>query len=210
MKCKILLALMSFILIALAACKDPTDLHLTNQTTDPNVSTTAQLETGLDIEVMSESDCPEATSTTQQLIDAVRGFCLLYPVNFDVNEYGDGLGYTMFIQSLMGNHKSPVVWLTFEEAIGRSLEEVTALRLNDYAFPGTEAQPIMLGNVPASMMDNLPGQDTNRRVVAVQDDRVIDIVIDHIGKNYGAAGEQAEAVYSAITSTFRLIGIESE
>lgn len=91
MKSKILFVLMSFILLALAACKDPTALYLTTQKTDPNVSTTAQLETGSDIEVMSESDCPEATSSTQQLIDAVRGFCLLYPDNFDVYEYGDGL-----------------------------------------------------------------------------------------------------------------------
>jgi hypothetical protein len=98
--------------------------------------------------------------------------------------------------------------MTFEPASGRSLEEVTTQRLADYAFPSTQAQALTLGNQPASMLDNLPGQDTNRRIVAIHNDLVIDIVIDHIGKNYGAAGEQAEVVYRMITGSFQFIGIE--
>jgi hypothetical protein len=46
--------------------------------------------------------------------------------------------------------------------------------------------------------------------VAVHDDRVIDILVDHIGKNYGAAGEQAESVHSMITGTFQITGIKPE
>jgi hypothetical protein len=163
---------------------------------------------------LSAAGCPKAAPGAHQAIDATRGICLLYPDNFEVYEYGDGIGYTLVILSLMGNHESPVIWLTFEPANGRSLEEVTTRCLTDYAFPEmfpeTQSQAIALGNEPASMLDILPGQDTNRRIIAIHDDRVIDIVIDHIGKNYGAAGKQAEAAYNMIINSFHFIGIDPE
>ncbi len=165
-------------------------------------------DAGKAIDESSAADCPEAVAGARQLIDADRGICFLYPDNFEVFEYGDGLGYTMYIPSLVGNHKSPVIWLTFEPADGRSLEEVTTQRLTDYAFPGTQSQAMTLGTEPSSILDNLPGQDTQRRIVAIHDDLVVDIVIDHIGKNYGAAGEQAEAAYSMIIGSFKFVSSE--
>lgn len=201
---------MLLVLLALVACNATAGQKLAIQTTGPSVPTTAQSGAGTTVDELSVADCPEAEPGAHQLIDAARGICLLYPDNFSVSEYGDGIGYTLVILSLMGNHESPVIWLTFEPANGRSLEEVTTQRLTDYAFPDTQSQTITLGSVPASMLDNLPGQDTNRRIVAVHDDRVIDIVIDHIGENYGAAGEQAEAAYNMITSSFQFIGLDPE
>ena len=208
MKNKILLISMLFALLTFVACEGAADLELAAQTAVPGRSTGAQPEPETNTAELSRADCPEAAPGAQQLIDSARGICLLYPDNFDVFEYGDGLGYTLMIPSLMGNHEAPVIWLTFEPANGRSLEEVTDQRLAEYAFPETKSQPITLGNEQAAMLDNLPGQDTNRRIVAVQNDSVIDIVIDHIGKNYGAAGEQAEIVYDMIIDSFRFIGIE--
>ena len=212
MKSKTLLMPMLFILLTLLACKATAGLEQAAQTAGPNISTTVQSDPETIFDELSAADCPKATPGAHQLIDASRGVCLLYPANFDAFEYGDGIGYTLVISSLMGNHQSPVIWLTFEPANGRSLEEVTTQRLTDYAFPDafpdTQSQVITLGSEPASMLDNLPGQDTNRRIVAVHDDRVIDIVIDHVGENYGAAGEQAEAAYNMITSSFQFIGMD--
>lgn len=208
MKNKILLTPILFVFLALVACGEAADVGLATQTAVTDISTRVQLNPETMVDELSAADCPEAVPGVHQLIDTARGICLLYPDNFDVFEYGDGIGSTLTIPSLMGNHESPVVWLTFELANGRSLEAVTDQRLTDYAFPETKSQPITLGNEQASMLDNLPGQDTNRRIVAIHDDLVIDIVIDHIGKNYGVAGEQAEAVYNMITDSFRFIGIE--
>jgi hypothetical protein len=180
------------------------------ETADLGGETTVQPEAGTAVDELSAADCPEATPGTHQLIDAARGICFLYPSNFDAFVYSDGSGFTLYVRPLLGGHEAPVMWFTSEPANGRSLEEVTTQRLADYAFPDTQSQAITLGGEPASMLDNLPGQDTNRRVVAIHDDRVIDFVIDHIGKNYGPAGEQAEAAYSMITGSFRFIGVDPE
>jgi hypothetical protein len=210
MKNKTLMITMLFVLLTLVACNAATGVVPALQMAEPIDSSTAQSEAGAAVDELSAAECPEATPGAHQLIDAARGICLLYPDNFDLFENSDGSGYTLYIRSLMGNHQSPVIWVTFEPANSRSLEEVTTQRLTDYAFPGTKSQAINLGSEPASMLDNLPGQDTNRRIVAVHDDRVIDIVIDHIGENYGSAGEQAEAAYDMITSSFQFIGMDPE
>jgi hypothetical protein len=212
MKHKILFLLMLLAaLLILVACNGSNGIEpQAGATASKSDVVTAPTDVSSIGEKRSVATCPEPAPGAYQLIDAARGVCLLYPDNFDVSEYGEGIGYTMFIRALMGNHESPVIWLTFEAANGRSLEEVTAQRLADYAFPNTQSQAIVLGNEPASMLDNLPGQDTNRRIVTIHDDRVVDIVIDHIGQNYGAAGEQAEAAYSMITGSLQFIGIEPE
>jgi hypothetical protein len=196
-------------LAALAACTTALGAEPTNETAYSSVSTPGPSDPGTNAEKVSVAKCPEAAPGAYQLISAARGICFLYPDNFDVFENSDGSGFTLYVSSLL-NHEAPVIWFAFEPANGRSLEEVTAQRLADYAFPDTQSQAITLGGEPGSMLDNLPGQDINRRIVAIHDDRVIDIVIDHIGKFYGAAGEQAEAVYSMITSSLQFIGIEPE
>ncbi len=184
MKLKLLLnLLLLFILLALVAC---------------NAN-----------EKVSVAQCLKAVDGAYQLIDAAHGICLLYPDNFDVLEHSDGSGYTMYVNSLL-NPEAPVIAFTFEQANGRSLEEITTQRLADYAFPDTQSQAITLGKEPASMLDNLPGQDINRRIVALHDGRVLDIVISPIGQDYGDTGEQAEAAYKMITSSMQFIGIEPE
>ena len=85
---------------------------------------------------------------------------------------------------------------------------MTAQRLADFAFPDTVAQAVTLGGQPASLLDNLPGQDTNRRVVAIYNDIVYDLVVSRIGTDYGAVGEQAEALYETLINSLQFIGIE--
>lgn len=62
----------------------------------------------------------------------------------------------------------------------------------------------------ASMLDSLPGQDTNRRVVGVHDDRIIDIIVSRIGEDYGEVGEAAEALYAMITGSLQFIKSDPE
>jgi hypothetical protein len=208
MKKKTPFTLMIIILLALVACDPAGGDELVAETADQGSETTVQPEAGTAVDELSAADCPEAAPGAHQLVDAAQGICFLYPDNYDVFQ-SEGGGFDLYVPGLM-NHEASIIWFTFEPANGRSLEEVTTQRLADYAFPDTQSQAITLGSEPASMLDNLPGQDTNRRIVVIHNDRVIDIVIDHIGKNYGTAGEQAEAVYSMITGSFQFIGIESK
>jgi hypothetical protein len=69
---------------------------------------------------------------------------------------------------------------------------------------------IDLGGEQATVLDILPGQDTNRRIIALHNDRLVDIMIARIGEEYGEVGQQAEALYQMMVESFRFIAIEPE
>ena len=149
------------------------------------------------------ADCPQAAPGSEQLIDAARGICFLYPDNYDVFQ-GTDEAFTLYVDSLL-NTGAPLASISFEAADGRSLDELTAQRLTDYAFPDTEPQSMMLGGEAAVMLDNLPGQDTNRRLFTIHDDTVIDLMVARIGDDYGEVGVQAEALFEMITASLQFI-----
>lgn len=147
--------------------------------------------------------CPAAATGTKQLIDAAQGICFLYPAEYDVSQ-GSEDAFGLYIQSPL-NTQAPLGSISFEAANGRSLDDVTKQRLADYAFPDTQPQSITLGGEPAVMLDNLPGQDSNRRVFTIHNDTVIDLLVARIGADYGEVGTQAEALYETITTSFQFI-----
>lgn len=172
------------------------------------VATPAPTGDGTDVAgKISVDNCPTAVTGSFQLLGAAYGVCFLYPDAYDVFENADGSGFTLYVRSPL-NTDAPTVSLTVEPADGLTLEEVTAQRLADFAFPDTQPQATTLGGQPAALLDNLPGQDTNRRVVAIHSDRVYDLVLNRVGADYGAVGEQAEALYSAVTDSLQFIGVE--
>jgi hypothetical protein len=91
---------------------------------------------------------------------------------------------------------------------GRSIQEVIPDYPSDADLATMSFLAIDLGEETATVLDNMPGQDTNRRVIAVHNDRVIDMMIARIGPEYGQVGEQAEALFNTMTGSFQFIGIE--
>ena len=186
-----------FALLALAAC-NPVAAAETRDEPVAQVSS----------EKVSVADCIEATPGTSQLIFAAQGVCFLYPNNYEVFQVDDG-SLTLYVESLM-NTEAPLASIQFKTLDGRSIQEV----IPDY--PSNEELAVMslltidLGGEMATVLDNLPGQDINRRVIALHENRVIDIMIARIGPEYGDVGEQAEFLYRTITESFRFIGIEPE
>lgn len=152
--------------------------------------------------------CPEAVPGTHQLLAPAQGICFLYPDTYNALQGEDGT-ITLYVRSLFGSHV-PLASISYSAAEGQSLEEITAQRVLDYAWTETKPESITLGGEAAVMLDNLPGQDTNRRVVAVHDGRVYDLMISGIGANYGTAGELAEAFYETVIASFQFIEVEPE
>ncbi|HEX6383679.1 MAG TPA: hypothetical protein VF177_03315, partial [Anaerolineae bacterium] len=151
---------------------------------------------------------PEEAPGTHQLVAAAQGICFLYPESFNAFQGEDGT-ITLYVRSMLNDHV-PLASIRYTPSEGQTLEALAAQRLADYAWPDTQPESITLGGEAAVMLDNLPGQDTNRRVVAVHEDRVYDLVFHGIGANYGAAGELAEALYDTVIASFQFIGIEPE
>lgn len=172
----------------------------------------AATPTPLDIEPVEEkvsvAGCPEAKPGTHQLVAAAKGICFLYPDHFDVFEGADG-GLSLYVRSLM-NTEAPFASISFEAADGRSLEDVVAGHLAAVDPLAIEQQTMDLGGETALAIDNLPGQDTNRRIVAIHDGQVFNIMIARIGADYGPVGEEAEALSELITTSWQFTGIEPE
>lgn len=152
--------------------------------------------------------CPEAVPGTHQLLAPAQGICFLYPETYNALQGEDGT-ITLYVRSLFRDHV-PLASINYSGAEGQSLEEIAAQRMTDYAWTGTKPESITLGGEAAVMLDNLPGQDTNRRVVAVHDGRVYDLVIHGIGANYGTAGELAEELYATVIASLQFIEVEPE
>lgn len=153
--------------------------------------------------VATSADCPDAAAGTHQLLDAAHGLCFLYPDHYDVSQSGD-TGFSLYVKSPL-NTEAPLASLTIEPTNGRTLEDVLGQYLPDVDFDLVRLQTVDLGGETGIVLDNLPGQDTNRRVIAIRNDTVYDLMIARIGEDYGVVGEQAEALYTLITDSFTFI-----
>lgn len=185
-----------FTLLTLTACSEMGRDDLVADVAEPGAKATSD-------EAAPSADCAEAAPGTEQLIDAAQGVCFLYPDNYDVSQ-GTDEAFGLYVSSPL-NTGAPLASISYEPADGRSLDELTAQRLNDYAFPDTGPQAVTLGGEPAVMLDNLPGQDTNRRVFTIHNDTVIDLMVARTGDDYGEVGVQAEALYEMLTSSWHFI-----
>jgi hypothetical protein len=155
---------------------------------------------------ISVANCVEAKPGTKQVIYAAQGVCFLYPDNFEVFQVADG-SLTLYVDSLL-NTEEPLASIQFKSLDGRSIQEVIPDYPSDAELATMSFLTIDLGGEIATVMDNLPGQDINRRVFALHEDRIIDIMITRFGPEYDVVGEQAEVLFATITESFRFIGIE--
>ena len=155
---------------------------------------------------VSAAPCAEAEADTHELVYAAQGICFLYPENYDVYQGEDG-SLALYVRSLL-NTEAPMAIIRFDVLAARTIQEVVPDYPSEAELATMSLLTIDLGQEKATVLDNLPGQDVNRRIIAVHDDRVIDIMIARVGEAYGEVGQQAETLYKTITSSFQFIGIE--
>jgi len=93
---------------------------------------------------------------------------------------------------------------------GRSIQEIVPDYPSDADLAAISFLTIDLGGAPATVLDILPGQDLNRRIFAVHNEHLVDIMIARIGAEYGEVGQQAETLYQTITESFRFIAVEPD
>jgi len=190
---------MSLAIFALVAC-DATTPAGTNEPSPTETVTVPEAET------VSAANCPAPAPGVYQLMYAAEGICFLYPDNYDVFQGEDG-SLTLYVRSLL-NTEAPLATIRFEALEGRSIQEVVPDYPSDAELATMSFLAIELGGETAMVLDNLPGQDTNRRVITTHDDKVYDLMIARIGDEYGVVGQEAEALFDQITSSFQFIDVE--
>lgn len=151
-----------------------------------------------------EDPCPTAGAGTLLYRDDARGYCLLYPdthQTFDATE-----SETVFAVGDVGNTTEPRVSINVTDAAGLDTDTAAAQTLAAFGLPDTNApSAIMLDGTDAMVLDNMPGQDINRRVIVVHDGRLYDFMFAPIGADYGELAQRTEDVYRTVIETFRFL-----
>lgn len=137
------------------------------------------------------------------LVQDEQGYCLLYPATYTIDQTAPD-SVNIVVDSVM-NHVDPRVSITVEAANGRTLEEVADRLEADYVPQGmTIARGYTtVAGMEAVLLDNLPGQDLNRRVALVQNGQVYSFFFAPLGEEGTATRQQAEALYQTVLDSFR-------
>ncbi|MCB0138113.1 MAG: hypothetical protein KDD75_23635, partial [Caldilineaceae bacterium] len=149
--------------------------------------------------------CASPATDQRLLVQAEQGYCLLYPATHTVTETAPG-STAIVVDSIM-NHVDPRVAVVVEAANGRTVDEVAAAALADYSLPAdmNNPQPATVGGEPAVMLDNLPGQDLNRRLFVIHDEQLYSFFFAPIGDAETAVRIQAEALYNTVVDSFHFV-----
>jgi hypothetical protein len=147
--------------------------------------------------------CPVATEGTQLLRNEAHGYCLLYPDGYQA-QYPNESQVVLFVGSLM-NHQQPRASIAVEEAAGRSAAQVADELAASFAGFDVKRSSTTIGDQEAFVLDNLPGQDTNRQVVLVHGGRLYRLMFTPLGADYGEVGAQTGVLYATVVESLRFL-----
>ncbi len=149
--------------------------------------------------------CATPAADQQLLVQESQDYCLLYPATHTVTETVPR-SVEIVVDSIM-NHIDPRASIAVEAANDRTLDEVAAQALADYGLPAgmNTPQAITVAGEPAVMIDNLPGQDLNRRLFVIHDNQLYSFFFAPIGDEGTSVRDQAEALYNTVVDSFRFL-----
>lgn len=195
--------MLSFLLVVVAGCTAlPPAAPGTAATEAPEQqATVAPMATAPVVGMNLLADCPPAEAGMQRLINFEHGYCLTYPAEYKVEKPNDS--ETLLVIGGLLNASDPRVHIHVEPAAGRTAEAAAAQIVADNADFDIVRSEAQVAGQPAVVLDKLPGQDINRRVYFVAQDRLYSF--------YFAPADPAvdsfagmESLYMEILSSFTL------
>jgi len=148
--------------------------------------------------------CPESGDDTRLLVNARHGYCLLYSIEYKVEESNPS--ETSLVIGGLLNAQDPRVNIVVEEANSRTAAAVADEI--ESGFPGfsVERSTITVGGVEAIVLDKLPGQDINRRVFFEHNGLLYQLMFFwEADESAGGSYARMEALYDIIVASFTFI-----
>lgn len=169
-----------------------------------DVYTRLRMENSLP-QVAAGAGCPEPAAGEMVLRNDQHGYCLLYPAEYTV-ERPDDSAVVLVIGSLL-NVSDPRLHIELADTEGRTLDQIADQVAADYSIPGMEIERsrIMVGGEEAIVLDKLPGQDINRRVLIVHNDRLYNLMFAPASEDAGETYERMEQLYSLVLNSFTFL-----
>ncbi len=148
-----------------------------------------------------EATCFRYSEETQLLINLFQGYCLQYPIGYDIAFPNET--QIMLVKRSILNPEDPMLMLVVDPANGRTVEQVADQIVADYSVPGLEVKRVALeiDQEQAIMVDGLTGQSINRQVVVVHNDRVYHMTIMPM-EGSPDVNAQAKALYNMVIQSF--------
>lgn len=155
-----------------------------------------------EIEVASIA-CPSPVADEEVFVNAADGYCLLLPAGYVAESTAPG-NTSIVLGSIM-NHTDPRVGIEVTDGGGRTLAQIGDQLVADYASGfAVERGTTTVGNDEALVLDNLPGQDINRRVAVLHNGRLYSFFFTPLGEE-GDARAAFEAFYQGTLDSFRFL-----
>lgn len=152
-------------------------------------------------ETATGTACPAPETGTALLTYEAQGYCLLYPETHTPVEVSEA--ETVFVVGDLMNVAEPRVSVNVSDATGISTTDAAAQVLAVFGLPDTNPPgSTTLGGEEAVVLDNMPGQDINRRVIAVHNGRLYDLTFLPIGADYGDVAQRTEELYQLVMDSF--------
>lgn len=152
-------------------------------------------------------DCPTPTADSEQWRNEGAGYCLLLPAGFEAQLYEENNSAVVLAPAGTGGHRERL-FITVEDALGRSLEQVAEQVLTDHLIPDMEYElspDAELAGGAAFVIGKMAGQDLNRRVIAVHDGRVYTLIFIPDDAEQQPANAEMETLYQAVMASFAFI-----
>ncbi len=151
-----------------------------------------------------EAACPTPGDDTQLYTDETHGYCVLYPAMhqpIDVNE-----AETVFVVGDLMDVSNPRISINVTDAAGQDTEAAAGQILSVFGLSDMSTQSnVIMSGVDAIVLDNMPGQDINRRVIVVYNGRLYDLTFSPVGADYGDLTQQTEQVYRTVVDSFTFL-----
>jgi hypothetical protein len=153
-------------------------------------------------------DCLSPSATTRLLSDRERGFCLLYPADFTLNESAGGT-LALAAGSPGGEDPSKVV-VEVKDAGGKTAEQLADELVAEAqrATPGLSVDRpfgLAIGYEPAQVLEGMPGPELSRQVLAVHDGKLYHLTFTPEDPAADRAHAQMQALYDLVVRSFRFI-----
>ena len=145
--------------------------------------------------------CFRNSDATQLLINSPLGYCVQYPVGYDL-DLENGM-QILIVKHTPLNAEDPNVFITVEPANGRTVEQVADTLIADYSVPGLEVtrMPLVIDQEQAIRIDGLTGQDPNRHVVVIHNDSLYHMTFS-LMQDTPDVRAQAEVLYNTVIQSF--------
>ena len=159
-------------------------------------------------EAPATAACAAPGEGQYQLLAAAYGYCLHYPDNYQVVQTAAN-SVNIVLDSLL-NVSDPRMGLEIKPAEGKTAAELAEAMMAEFpADFGLTSETITLAGETAVMIDNMPGQDLNRRVFVVKDDQLYDFFFSPVDPEKNPEG-QMEIFYQGIMDSFQFVPVVAE